>query len=198
MRSGQLASGASSKSGRRSIRRLRYGACDTAAAAAAAQGEPANAAGVAASARVAAVTTAALASAYASDADRRRARQAPRRDRAVAIAQAIAQVQPAVVQARHRATRGSSPGRRRAWSAPSPSRTKRSSTRSRSSAGTPGPLSSTAISMRPSGRRSARTSTRPPGGVYLSAFSIRFETACVNKPGSPHDHETIGHIAAQT
>src|SRR5262249_37908998 len=59
--------------------------------------------------------------------------------------------------------------------APAP-RWNRSSTRSRSSGGIPGPVSSTsAIAASPSVR--TRTSTLPPAGVYRIALSTRFPSA---------------------
>ena len=65
------------------------------------------------------------------------------------------------------------------------SRTKRCSTRSRSSSGTPGPLSVTENSTSPDERRRARNITAPPSGVYLMALSIRLARAWARKGWLP-------------
>jgi hypothetical protein len=50
----------------------------------------------------------------------------------------------------------------------------------------PGPVSDTRISTAPRAR-SACTSTRPPGGVNLTALASRFQTTCWSRSGSPRD-----------
>jgi len=60
-------------------------------------------------------------------------------------------------------------------------RTKRSITRSRSSSGTPGPVSVTENSISPEDRLRARSFTAPPSGVYLMELSMMLASAWVRK-----------------
>ena len=57
--------------------------------------------------------------------------------------------------------------------------------RSRSSVGTPTPVSVTRTTTSPSSRP-ARTSTRPPSGVNFTAFDTRLSTTCLSRSSSPH------------
>ena len=61
---------------------------------------------------------------------------------------------------------------------------KRSKMRSSSSAGMPGPVSSTSKATQPSSEPTERTVTRPPRGVNLSAFETRFDAMISTFSGS--------------
>ena len=73
-----------------------------------------------------------------------------------------------------------------AWSPPTGLESKkRSTTRTRSARGIPGPVSVTDTSTSPDERRLRRSVIAPPDGVYFMELSNKFDTACVMNSRCP-------------